>query len=173
MLIPWAGFKLLITIAALLKNYCVNTTGVFASISLSSCLNCPKESWDLPQWILGFFQIKSWFVTSCPSSSFLSSISVLTMRLLQDSSRPLFFWSLHQSWSSRFWNRRSLRLLQGFRWFTTWVALLSPPLPDADPPPLRKVALLTSLPTFFYSNPSSCKSFLVSCQVVTNPLLVG
>src|SRR6218665_85570 len=26
---------------------------------------------------------------------------------------------------------------------------------------------------FFYSNPSSCKSFLVSCQVVTNPLLVG
>src|SRR6218665_2639990 len=35
------------------------------------------------------------------SSSFLSSISVLTMRLLQDSSRPLCFWSLHQSWSSR------------------------------------------------------------------------
>src|SRR6218665_898531 len=30
-----------------------------------------------------------------------------------------------------------------------WVALLSPPLPDADPPPLRKVAPLTSLPTFF------------------------
>src|SRR6218665_12830 len=28
------------------------------------------------------------------SSSFLSSISVLTMRLLQDSSRPLCFWSL-------------------------------------------------------------------------------
>src|SRR6218665_4037641 len=26
---------------------------------------------------------------------------------------------------------------------------------------------------FFYSNPSSCKSFLVSCQMVTNPLLVG
>src|SRR6218665_1487332 len=36
------------------------------------------------------------------SSSFLSSISVLTMRLLQDSSRPLCFWSLHQSWSSRY-----------------------------------------------------------------------
>jgi len=35
------------------------------------------------------------------SSSFLSSISVLTMRLLQDSSRPLCFWSLHQSWLSR------------------------------------------------------------------------
>src|SRR6218665_2310155 len=34
-------------------------------------------------------------------SFFLSSISVLTMRLLQDSSRPLCFWSLHQSWSSR------------------------------------------------------------------------
>src|SRR6218665_2880354 len=33
--------------------------------------------------------------------SFLSSISVLTMRLLQDSSRPLCFWLLHQSWSSR------------------------------------------------------------------------
>src|SRR6218665_2070820 len=26
---------------------------------------------------------------------------------------------------------------------------------------------------FFYSNPSLCKSFLVSSQVVTNPLLVG
>jgi len=40
-------------------------------------------------------------VTICGSSSFLSSISVLTMRLLQDSSRSLCFWSLHQSWSSR------------------------------------------------------------------------
>src|SRR6218665_870977 len=35
------------------------------------------------------------------TSSFLSSISVLTMRFLQDSSRSLCFWSLHQSWSSR------------------------------------------------------------------------
>src|SRR6218665_1898925 len=31
----------------------------------------------------------------------ISSISVLTMRLLQDSSRPLCFWSPRQSWSSR------------------------------------------------------------------------
>src|SRR6218665_3263387 len=53
------------------------------------------------------------------SSSFLSFISVLTMRLLQDSSRPL---------------------------------CLSPPLPDADPPPLRKVAPLTSLPTFLFES---------------------
>src|SRR6218665_663323 len=29
------------------------------------------------------------------------------------------------------------------------------------------------LPPSAFSNPSSCKSFLVSCQVVTNPLLVG
>jgi len=36
-----------------------------------------------------------------PSSPFLSSISLLMMRLLQDSSRPLCFWSPHQSWSSR------------------------------------------------------------------------
>src|SRR6218665_954812 len=35
------------------------------------------------------------------STSFLSSISMLTMRLLQGSSRPLCFWSLHQSWLSR------------------------------------------------------------------------
>src|SRR6218665_3679733 len=161
---------------------------------------------------------------STSSSSFLSSISVLTMRLLQDSSRPLCFWLLHQSdlnccqdnyiatnaqvnfffFFSLFHQRAddealtrflqtslflvaspilvksmflsfrssltlsiqvflclplllvslcfSLRLLQGFRWFTTWVALLSPPLPDADPPPLRRVALLTSLPSFLFES---------------------
>jgi len=33
------------------------------------------------------------------SYSFFSSNSVLTTRLLQDSSRSLCFWSLHQSWS--------------------------------------------------------------------------
>src|SRR6218665_807667 len=42
--------------------------------------------------------------------SFLSSISVLTMRLLQDSSRPLYFWSLHQSWSSRCFSLAGLSL---------------------------------------------------------------
>src|SRR6218665_4049441 len=49
-------------------------------------------------------------VTYLLLSSFLSSISVLTMRLLQDSSRPLCFWSLHQSWSSRYLSLSGLPL---------------------------------------------------------------
>jgi len=46
---------------------------------------------------------------SLDSSSFLSSISVLTIRLLQDSSRPLCFWSLHQSWPSQCFSPSGLR----------------------------------------------------------------
>src|SRR6218665_1639572 len=42
------------------------------------------------------------------NDSFLSSISMLMMRLLQDSSRPLCFWSLHQSWSSRYFSLSGL-----------------------------------------------------------------
>src|SRR6218665_2851612 len=38
---------------------------------------------------------------------------------------------------------------------------------------LQLQALLLFVHFRLYSNPSSCKSFLVSCQVVTNPLLVG
>src|SRR6218665_3062064 len=50
------------------------------------------------------------------NDSFLSSISVLMMRLLKDSSRPLCFWSLHQSWSSQYFSSscKSLHTLPQF-----------------------------------------------------------
>src|SRR6218665_2016970 len=78
-------------------NFIVYHVLVQRVLQFQSCKGSQSAAWSIHEASNKLIYLRHFFFFS----SFLSSISVLTMRLLQDSSRPLCFWSLHQSWSSR------------------------------------------------------------------------